>query len=281
MNDEEPYRIDKTAVRTAFDRAAHSYDESAVVQKEIGDRLIERMGAAHRIPACILDLGAGTGLVTERLRKQFRKSRVTALDLSLQMLKHARRRDGWLRRSRYICGDIESLPLLDDTCDAVFSNLALQWCNAPGLFFRELRRVVRPGGAVWFSTFGPDTLKEVRKCWSGLDTHAHVNHFIDMHDLGDAMLAEGLGDPVMETERLTVTYHDVRTILEDLKHLGAHNSLAGRPRGLTPPSIMRKFMGNYEALRSHGKLPVTYEVIYGHAWLAEKKTSVAVEFLRQ
>lgn len=279
MNASDPGFIDKRSVRRSFDRAADSYDEAAVLQLEIGKRLLERTILIRETPEHILDLGAGTGLVTQLLKKQHRKSTVTALDISDRMLLQARSRDGWFNKTRYLCGDMESLPLADQSVNLIFSNLAVQWCNEPARVFAEFRRILKPGGAVWFTTFGPDTLKELRECWSVADGYAHVNRFIDMHNLGDALLAAGLAEPVMDMEMLTLTYRDVRGLMVDLKNLGAHNSLVARPRGLTGKGRLQACAEAYEHLRVDGVLPASYEVIYGHAWVPDESSTKDAAFV--
>jgi len=129
-----------------------------------------------------------------------------------------------------------------------------------------LHRVLAPGGLLMFSTFGPDTLKELRDAFRSVDRYTHVHRFIDMHDVGDALIACGFADPVMDMEILTLTYADVRELMRDLKAIGAHNVTRGRPATLTGKSQLAKVAQNYEAARRDGRLPATFEVIYGHAW---------------
>jgi malonyl-CoA O-methyltransferase len=173
----------------------------------------------------------------------------------------------WLRASRelFVCGDNEQLPLRNECVDLVWSNLAFQWANQLPAVFAESRRVLRPGGLLMFTTFGPDTLKELRVAASA-DGNIHVNRFIDMHDIGDMMIGAGLTDPVMEMEYLTLTYRDVRDLMRELKTIGAHNVAAGRSRALSGKRFLREIEHRYESFRHEGRLPATFEVIYGHAW---------------
>lgn len=258
--------VDKRSVRASFEQAASAYDRVAVLQREVGGRLLERSGLMRMRPERILDLGAGTGYVTRLLRDTYRGARIIGLDIAHAMLMQARRRSGWWRRPRFVCGDIECLPFKDRSVDLLISNLTLQWCNELDAAFAEFRRVLRPGGAVFFSTFGPDTLRELRASWRAADSYSHVNTFLDMHDVGDAMVRAGLAEPVLDVERVTLTYADVRGLMSDLKGLGAHNVTAGRARGLTGRGRMQAMLAAYETLRRDGRLPATYEVIYGHAW---------------
>jgi len=260
------FQIDKQQARRAFARAADTYDAAAELQNEIGDRLIERLDYIRLQPKRILDLGAGTGFFTQALLKRYRKADVIALDIAETMLQHVQARGGWFHRPRCVCADAESLPFATDSFDFVFSNLMLQWCTDLEATLVELRRVLAPGGLLMFTTFGPDTLQELRASWEVVDGYTHVNAFVDMHDVGDALLHTRWADPVMDSERITVTYRELRTLMQDLKHIGAHNVTAGRPRGLTGKQRMQQLGAAYERFREDGVLPASYEVVYGHAW---------------
>lgn len=260
-------RIDKRQVRASFGRAAGDYDRVAVLQREVGMRLLGRLDAIRLAPAQILDLGTGTGRIACALRKRYRGARVVALDIAEAMLGQARRRAGWWRGPRFVCGDIECLPFADHCADLLLSNLTLQWCNDLDATFAEFRRVLRPGGALLFTTFGPDTLRELRVSWAAADRYSHVNRFLDMHDVGDALLRAGLADPVLDVELFTLTYPELQGLLHDLKSLGAHNVTAGRAHGLTGRGCWRTVRETYEGYRTEGVLPATYEVIYGLAWM--------------
>jgi malonyl-CoA O-methyltransferase len=264
--DVDAYRVDKRQARLAFERAAKTYDAAAALQQEVGHRMLERLDLIRLRPARILDLGAGTGEFSRALLRRYRKADVVALDLALNMLRHTRGRGGWFRRPGCICGDAERLPFAEGSFQFIFSNLMLQWCQDLEPVFTELRRVLAPGGLLMFTTFGPDTLMELRASWEAVDGYTHVNRFIDMHDVGDALMRTRWAEPVMDVERITVTYREVRTLMADLKHLGAHNITAGRPRGLTGRRRLQRVMQTYETYRRDGVLPASYEVVYGHAW---------------
>jgi malonyl-CoA O-methyltransferase len=266
MNADERFRLDKRQLRRAFERAADTYDAAAELQYEIGDRLLERMDFIRLRPRRILDLGAGTGHFTVALQARFRSAEVVALDIAPAMLAHTRARGSWLRRPRCVCADAERLPFADDCFDFVFSNLMLQWSSDLERTFHELRRVVAPGGLLMFTTFGPDTLMELRASWATADGYTHVNRFTDLHDIGDLLLHTRWSGPVMDSERITVTYRELDRLLEDLRRIGAHNVTQGRPRGLVGLRRWRRFVEAYEALRHQGVLPASYEVVYGHAW---------------
>lgn len=261
-----PFDIDLARVRQSFGRSARAYDAAAVLQKRVRDELLERLDVVRIEPAVVLDLGAGTGHAALALKRRYRSSQVVALDLAEGMLREAGRRQTLLRRFRRVCGQAAALPLRDSSVDLVFSNLMLQWCADPAAAFEEVRRVLKPGGLLTFTTFGPDTLFELRRAWAAADTHTHVNAFIDMHELGDALVRSGLAEPVMDVERYTLTYAEVRDLMRDLKTIGAHNANAGRPRGLTGKGTLTRMIAAYDALRRDGRLPATYEVVYGQAW---------------
>ncbi|MGE5154289.1 MAG: malonyl-ACP O-methyltransferase BioC [Bdellovibrio bacteriovorus] len=258
--------IDKRRARRAFETAAAGYDLAAVLQREIADRLLERLDYVHLEPSRVLDLGCGTGYAIEPLLRRYRRAQVIALDFALPMLHRARRRGGWWRRPLCLCADAEGLPLANGSVDLILSNATLQWCNDVGATFAEWRRVLRPGGLLMFTTFGPDTLKELRAAWSQVDGYSHVSPFADMHDLGDALVRARFADPVMDTERLTVTYERLADLMADLKGVGARNATGQRPRGLTGPRRLAALEAAYEAHRRDGRLTASYEVVYGHAW---------------
>lgn len=258
--------LDFSTVRRAFDAAAAVYDEHAVLQLEVAQRLLSRLDWLNVQPQTILDLGAGTGQPTARLMNTYPGARVIALDLSTAMLRQARKRGRWLKRPAVVCGNSQALPLADESVDMVFSSLSLQWCDRPELAFAEIRRVLRPDGVFLFSSFGPDTLKELRSSWAAVDDAHHVHAFMDMHDIGDIIVHAGLQEPVMEREVLTLTYDNARAVMRDLKYIGASNALTSRSRGLVGRQRFRQVEQAYEQWRVNGRLPASYEVVYGTAW---------------
>lgn len=266
-----PPPIDKRRARRAFEAAAEGYDLAAVLQREIADRLLERLDYVRMEPQRVLDLGCGTGYALEPLNRRYRRAQVIALDFALPMLHRARRRGGWLRRPKCLCADVESLPLADGSVDLILSNATLQWCNDLDRTFQECLRVLRPEGLLMFTTFGPDTLKELRAAWSSVDGYTHVSPFPDMHDLGDALVRTHFADPVMDVERLTLTYARIADLMADLKGIGARNATDQRPRGLTGPRRLAALEAAYETHRQDGRLPASYEVVYGHAWVPRQK----------
>ena len=265
------FLISKRQLRHAFEQAAQTYDEVAVLQNEVRERLLKRLELVILEPHTVLDVGTGTGRAVTSLHKRYHKARIIALDISLSMLQKTRSRCGWFSKPKLICADAESLPVADASIDLLFSNLAIQWCNDLIRTFGEFRRVLAPGGLVMFTTFGPDTLKELRASWSEADGFNHVNAFTDMHDIGDTLLHVGFTDPVMDMEMMRLTYQDTYQLMRELKLIGAQNKTIGRPPGLTGKGRLQKLGAAYEAFRTpEGVLPATYEVIYGHAWAPEQ-----------
>ena len=262
---DEAYALDIARVRRAFDRSASSYDAAAVLQAEVRGNLLARLDLTALTPRVVLDAGAGTGSGSRSLAERYPKAVVIALDSSQPMLMAAGRRQTWRRRFARVRADSAQLPLKDGSVDLILSNLMLQWCELDRVL-AEFRRVLAPQGLLSFTTLGPDTLKELRSAWRSVDSHTHVNRFIDMHDVGDALVRGGFGSPVLDVEHYTLTYLDVRQIAADLKATGAHNATQGRARGLTGRRRYAEFAQAYEALRQDGRLPATYEVVFGHAW---------------
>jgi malonyl-CoA O-methyltransferase len=263
---EPAFQIDLAAVRRSFDRAARGYDDAAVLQAEVRSQLLQRFDYVNLEPTVVLDVGCGTGHSSRALKDRFPRAQVIALDLAEGMLTEAGKRQSWRRRFARVCGDLARLPLAAASVDLIFSNLTLQWCPDPDVAFAEFRRVLRPRGLLNFTTFGPQTLIELRESWAAADGHAHVSHFAEMHELGDGLVRTGLAEPVMDVERFTLTYADVFGLMRDLKAIGAHNAAAQRPRGMTGRGRLRAMEAAYEGRRVGGVLPATYEVLFGQAW---------------
>jgi malonyl-CoA O-methyltransferase len=267
MGDEMgPYALNARWVRRSFDRAARTYDAAAVLHAEVRKNLLERLELTALAPRAVLDAGAGTGHGSRALQRRYPKALVIALDASHGMLRAAARQRSWLRPFARVCADAEQLPLKDGSVDLIVSNLMLHWCN-PEAAFAEFRRVLAPHGLLSFSAFGPDTLRELRAAWAQVDGASHVHRFIDMHDLGDALVRGGFASPVLDVEQFTLRYLNVRNIAADLKATGAHNATLGRARGLTSPRKFAAMQSSYESFRQDGRLPASYEVVFAHAWV--------------
>jgi len=262
----DEYSLDSRAVRRAFDRASERYREHAIVQAEIRARLIERLDLVTLQPARVLDLGAASGASTRQLKQRYPKARIIALDLSHRMLVQAAREQSFLRRFDRLVADAGRLPLRDESVDLVFSNLMLAWCSDFYGVFRETARTLAPHGLFMFTTLGPDTLREVRAAFERVDGYDHVHRFVDMHDLGDALMRTGFAEPVMDTERLVVTYPNPKALLEELRATGSVNVSRGRRRGLFARARFEDAVAHLASLRDGDVIPITLEVVYGHAW---------------
>lgn len=259
----------RRSTRRAFERAAATYDAHSVLQREVGRRLLEHLEGIRIEPSLVLDVGCATGASFDGLRARFPGARVAGLDIAEPMLLAARDRAPWWKR-RFgaapwlVAGDAERLPFAHGTAQLVFSNLMLQWCK-PEAVFAEVARVLPPGGLFIFSTFGPDTLKELRAAFAAAGRPERVNTFIDMHDLGDALVHAGFADPVMEMEMITLEYATVDALLRELKRVGS-SAQGEHSRGLSARRTWQTVRDEYEKQRRGGALPSTYEVVYGHAW---------------
>jgi malonyl-CoA O-methyltransferase len=265
VSDAAPCRLDTRAVRRAFERASESYDAAAVLQGEVRAALLERLDLASIEPRVVLDAGAGTGQGSRALRRRYTGALVLAADSSPGMLRVAARRRGWLRPVACVCADAAAWPLRDASVDLIFSNFLLPWTDLPAAL-AEFRRVLAPRGLLTFTSFGPDTLKELRAAWAQVDGHDRVAPFFDMHHVGDALVRAGLAAPVLDVEYYTLQYLDVPALAADLKAVGSRNVFAERPRGLTSPRKRAALEAAYETFRRDGRLPATYEVVFGQAW---------------
>ncbi|WP_308389377.1 malonyl-ACP O-methyltransferase BioC [Acidithiobacillus sp. AMEEHan] len=271
--------VQKHLVQRHFSRAAKDYEALATLQDQVGQEMLSRLELLKIDPQFLLDLGAGTGLQTRRLNRHFPRARVLAVDLALPMLQEARRRKSWLQRQWYLQGDAEHLPLRDATVQMIFSNLLLQWLPDPLPALREMRRILPPEGLLLCSSLGPDSLRELRQAFRAVDDEPHVHTFLDMHDLGDAMVQAGFADPVLDVEHYELHYDDLDTLLRDLRGIGAGNSQSRR--GLFTPRKLQRLRSAYEELRTpEGKLPLHYEVVHAHAWRAAERATGDVQPLQ-
>lgn len=265
--------IEKKDIAQSFSKAAPTYDAAAFVQKEIGTRLLERLDLLKSPPTTILDVGAGTGSITRLIQNKFPKSKIIGLDLAQGMSHFAKSKQPWhlwKNKPFYVCGDTEFLPFANNSFDLIYSNFTLQWCFNLKQAFAEFKRVLKPNGMMFFTTLGPQTLMELRSALKKISKAQHINDFTDMHDIGDILFNGAFSDPVMDMEIITATYQSVRQILSDLKATGARNMNVKRAKGCTGKALFKQMMQAYEAFKlPDGTYPVTYEVLYGHAWLKE------------
>lgn len=258
--------VDQRQVRRNFSRAAATYEQHDALQQEVQTLLLDRLGFYLEAPERVIDVGAGTGRGTALLRKRYPKAQVLAMDLALPMLRAAKKHVSWLKPFQRVCAEATALPLPDHSVDVLHSNLCFQWIDDLPALFGECVRVLKPGGLLVYSTFGPDTLKELRAAWAEADEQPHVSRFLDMHDLGDAMINAGLRDPVLDVDRYTLTYSEPRMLLKELQGLGATNADRERERHLLGKRHYQRMLEAYETLRVDGRIPATWEVVTAHAW---------------
>ena len=263
--------IDTPRLRRAFGRAADGYERVAALQSEVATRLLEQLDAiGTREPARVLDLGCGPGSAAQAMHKQWPKAHVLAVDFALPMLRGLGARTEWWRPTRRnvqpVCADVSALPFVNHSADLLFSSLCLQWVADLPRALAGFRRVLHPGGLLLFSTFGPDTLGELRDAFKLADAGDPVTPFAHIQQIGDALQAAGFRDPVLHRDRFTLTYPDVPALMRELRALGAHNARTDRRRGLMGKARMQRVFDAYETLRSDGVLPSTWEVIYAQAF---------------
>ena len=265
----DEYFLEPSLVRRAFDRASATFDTYSAVHAELRSRLLDRLEVVRLRPAVVVDVGAGTGHGARALQDRYRAAHVLAVDISRRMLEQARRQQRFLRRFARVAADAHRLSLKSASVDLLFSNLMLQWCADPDQVLGEFARVLKPAGLLTFTTLGPDSLRELRSAWGG--DCVHVHRFIDMHDLGDALMRAGFAEPVMDTERLTITYRDADALLRELKGSGSTNIALGRRRGLQSRRLHEQARASYANANPAAPLRVTLEVVYGHAWAGTQR----------
>lgn len=259
-------------ISKSFSQQAPLYEQAAVVQQEIGERLFERLSYLKMDPRWVLDLGCGTGLFSQRLKKTYPKATIVGLDLAYAMLLEARKKQRLWSKWPLLTADMAHLPFADGLFDLVFTNQVIHWSNDLPLVLQELNRVMRPGACLMFSSLGPDTFRELRQAWVEADQFVHTNQFKDMHELGDALMAECFLDPVVDMQGLTVHYSSLLKLVRALKEQGVRNINPARNPGLTSPTVWRAFEHAYQKLvLDGGKYPLSYEVIYGQAWKGEQR----------
>jgi malonyl-CoA O-methyltransferase len=268
----DPFNLEPREVARAFGAASGRYDAAAQLQRDVRAELLSRAFSLQLAPRVVLDLGTGTGDAAVQLKRRYRSAEVIAADISQQMLEQSRRRSHWWRPIRCVEADARALPFETASIDLLFTNLMLQWVDPPDAALAEMRRVLRPGGLLLASSFGPETLQELRASWTTVDDGVYVNRFVDVHDLGGALQRAGFIEPVLDVDRHVHHYADVRALMGQLKSIGAHNVNAGRSRTLTGKSRLAKLQAAYENLRVAAGLPATWQVVYAVAWAPASET---------
>ena len=278
---ERPPTLSEARIRTALHRSLLARRRGAPgaaerLCEETAARLFDHLDPVRLRPRWVVDLVMQCGL-RDRLAKRFPGSRVVSCGYSPGAVA-----SGVVDRPRrplVLAASPTRLPLAAGSADLVASNLGLCWYADAAPVLREIWRVLCPGGLVAFASLGPGTLVELRRSWEAVDERSHIIDFIDMHDIGDAMVRAGFGDVVMDAERITVTWPDVPALLRDLRGLGTGNPLPDRPSGLTTPGKLAALASAYQAQRPPGRVPATVELVYGHGWKPETRTEVPFEAL--
>ena len=265
-------------IRQAFARASKSYDAAAILQREVLRRLSERLVDLGLQPERILDIGAGTGSGIRELKKLYRRATLVGMDFALPMLQQLRSNSGIWRKPLTVCADAHNLPFANNSFDLVFSSLTFQWCDDLPKVLAESRRVLAGEGVLLFATLGPDTLSELRSAWAAVDQSPHVNMFTDMHIIGDALLQAGFKNPVLDVERIVLSYASVKQLLLEIKALGANTVIAPtRKTGLMGRQRFLKMQQAYQQFAlENGHYPASFEVVFGLAWQSEKQTEPGV-----
>jgi malonyl-CoA O-methyltransferase len=265
--------LDRRAVIAGFNKAAPRYDQMAVVQREVADRLLDRLDWVKIAPQTILDMGARTGYTTQFLAQRYPDAQLIAIDWAQNLLQTAKKT---APRSIPICADPQQLPLPSQCADLIIANLTWHWLDDHSRCLQEWRRLLKPGGLLLFTTCGPDTLSELRASFAAIDDQPHVHLFLDMHDIGDALMAAQFADPVMQAEHLYFTYSSPARLLDDLRGSGVTNALQSRRRGLTGKNRWQRMLDEYSKFfRPEMGYVATIEVIYGLCWATAQTTHYA------
>ena len=246
-------------VARSFGKAAASYDRYAQFQRDVADRLLAAM--VPESAAQILDLGSGTGYCAEQLRKRYPQPTITNLDVAKPMLAYARDLAS-ADNQHWVCSDAQCLPFRDNSFDLAVSSLTLQWCPQPAQYFAELYRVLKPGGRAWVSTLAVNTLKELRESWAMVDSYVHVNSFLEVAAIKEAVLAAPFTHHDISNEQEYYYYESLAALTRELKGIGANNHNAGRASGLTGKQKLRRLKSVFEQRQVAGRgIPVTYDLV--------------------
>jgi malonyl-CoA O-methyltransferase len=278
----DAFRLDARQARRAFERAALRGTDPAALQSEVERRMLERLDYVRLLPKRVLDAGCGTGRGLRLLRGRYPQADLLGADFAQAAVRIASRSQSFGERMRRLfrgalganlCADFARLPLASGAIDMVWSNLALAWAEDPLAALREFRRVLATGGLLMFSSYGPDTLKQLRSAFAACSPARRVHAFVDMHDVGDMLLASGFAEPVMDVETITLTYARVDDLARDLRASGQTCAAGDRSRALTGRATWQRMASAYEMERRNGRLPATIEIVYGHAWKGEPRTA--------
>ena len=254
----------RAAVRRHFSDAAATYLAAAALQKEVEARLLEQTEALKHAPQRILDLGSGPGRAAAALKKRWSKAEVVAVDIALPMLRLVPAQTRFWRPVRRVCADAMQLPFADGCFDLVFSSLCLQWVHPLPDALHGIRRVLKPGGLLLFSTFGPDTLLELRQAYRSIGEVPPISPFAAIQQVGDALQSTAFTRSMLDRDLFTLHYADVRALMRELQALGATDARSDRARGLGGKRRWQALNAAYPA--TAGGIDSSWEVIAAMAF---------------
>lgn len=263
--------LNRQHIRRRFERAAATFDKSDFVHTVTRDGLLARLAPLLIEARTVIDLGAATGAANRALEKRFKAASIISIDIAHGMLCKAREKRSWLSKATFAQASADALPFPNESIDVIFSNLLLPWVDDPALIFSEIARVLRKGGVFAFATLGPDSLQEIGRAWASVDDNAHVNRFPDMHNLGDGLVNAGLRDPVLDVDRLSVSYQNSARLFADLTAVGARNMLTRRARSLTGKQRYGAMVTALDGTAIDGNITLDLELVFGHCWGAGPK----------
>ena len=260
--------IDKEYKRKVFNRHAKTYDEYSSLQNKISDNLFKKLDLIEVRPNFILDLGCGTGRNGGILKEKYQNIRLINYDFSINMLQEAKKNQHKVlgAKSEFICGDIEKLSFSENTFDVIWSTSSLQWCNNISDIFKKAKSILKPGGLFIFSTFGPNTLFELKNVTKRISNYQKTNNFLDVLSIKDKLVKEGFSNPVIDSEEFCLSYKDISKLFLDLRKIGATSGFKNRNIGLSGKSFLKLIIDGYKEYSYDGIFPATYEAIYGYAW---------------
>ena len=265
-------RLDAVAVERTLRRMA-ARPEPPWLHLEAARRLAERLAPMRIEPARVLDWGAGPGGGRDALRQRYPKAEIVAVEPDASWQARARRsseRRWWsLGRAQVASAHVAGEP------DAALGRAQLVWANMilhgvidPPALFARWHELLGVDGFVAFSCLGPGTLAELRELYASLGWPAPTPGFVDMHDLGDMLVAAGFADPVLDQETLTLSWASAEALLAELRQLGG-NAAPDRFAGLRTPAWRRRLVAALEARAgADGRISLGFEIAYGHGFKA-------------